>query len=242
MVHSAWTPNTVFRLSLIGRCQGQAVVNVFHFEATDTFEGSLTTDALAQAAGQSLATDWRTNMLAAWRPMLPTDYTLDVLRAQVVERKGQVSHTLLATDDTTGLPSAGNATGVADDLTTAVVLKWRGISANRHSRGRTYVGPINDNVTNAGILTTVTSFTTFTNNMITRYTGAGPGVTAGFRFSVYSRPYDAPNGAYTVRVPGSGLTVVNNTTDYNGAVSAITSGNVDTTLRTQRRRQIGVGS
>jgi len=242
MVHAAWARNTICRLSLIGRCQGQTIVNVFHFEATTVHEATLGSDVVAQTSGATLATDWNTNLKTAYLAQLSSDYTLQTIRSQIVERPGQTDHILLATDNVTGLPGAGTSGAASDDMSTAVVIKWKSVLAGRHSRGRTYIGPVQEIISAAGLVSSATPFTAFKDAMITRYTGLGAGVVAGWNFTVYSRPYNAPHGAYTVRVPGSGLTVVNNTTDYDGDSNFITSGKVDTILRTQRRRQIGVGS
>jgi hypothetical protein len=242
MVHAAWGLATIFRMSLLARCESQNIVNVFHIEATPTHEVTLDTDAKATASGANLAADWNTSLKTAFLAQLPTDYSLQVVRVQVVERPNQVDRVLLASDIVTGLPAPGTNGAVADDMTTAAVIKWKTLQAGRHSRGRTYIGPLNDTQTTLGILNTPTPFNAFKDAMITRYTGAGAGVTAGWAFTVYSRPYNAPHGAYTIRVPGQGLTVVNNTVDYNGTSTYITGGQVDLTLRTQRRRQLGVGS
>lgn len=247
MVHASWLfTNTVASLALIGKCQGQTVVNVHHFIATDTAEAAFSgtsDDAGRQTWATGLATDWRTNCKTAYLSAHTNDYTLVEIRAQVLEVPTLFEHRLTAISDTTGLPGAGTIAAASDDLAASAVIRWRTVIGNRHGRGRTYLGPLNDTAVDSGTLGS--TYKALADAYITamgRYIGAGAGVTAGYHLAIYSRPYSAPNGAYTRRVPGVGLTVVNNTTDYNGTAIAVTSGVTDTTARVQRRREIGVGS
>lgn len=245
MVHAVWPgAHTVAQLSLIGSCQGQAIVNVFHFQAPTANESAFTNDADRITWSAGLITDWRTNVVTSYRAMHPNDYSLNEYRAQVLEVPGQFEHRLSAVSDTTGLPALGTIASGADDLTTAVVIKWRTNVASRRTRGRSYIGPLEQADSASGKLvgggaldTAITSFLT----AMARYIGAGAGVTAGFQHVVYSRPYSAPHGAYTRRIGGV-LTVVNSATDYAGGAELVTSAVRDVNLRAQRRREIGVGS
>lgn len=243
MVHGNWTKNTIFKLGLIGRCQGQAIISNHYFEATGAKEALLIDDTVAQAAGDTLAADWRTNLRAAWLACHTNDYFLDRIDAQVVERPGNFEHRLLATSDTTGAPAVGTIAAPADDLATSAVIRWRSTLAGKHHRGRTYVGPLYDVGVAAGMVSDaplIASLNAYGAAMIARYTGAGAGVIAGYNLTVYSRPYSAPDGAYTKRVGGV-LTVVNNTTDYDGDSTFISTYALDLVAREQRRREVGVG-
>lgn len=245
ITHGPWPyTSTIAQLSLIGLCQSQTIVNVFHFDAPTATEAAFASDSDRIAWATALAADWRTNVRAGWLAAHTLDYSLTVIRAQVLEVPGQLEHRLSAVDDTTGAPAVGTAASASDDLTTAIVVKWRTAIASRHTRGRTYVGPVPDTATDLGKIIAASAFVGGINTWLTahdRYLGAGAGVTAGYRHVIYSRPYSAPAGAYTRRVGGL-LTVVNATTDYNGTATVVTGHSVDAVLRSQRRREIGVGA
>lgn len=247
MVHGPWTPNTLTQLTLVGACQGQAIVNVHHFEASAGTEATLLNDGLAQTYAANLAADWAGNLLTPWRNCHTQDYSLVRLQVQVLERPGNVNHRLVPQDYTTGLPQPGLIAFNSGDMSTAAVLKWKSVTAGRSHRGRTYVGPINNGnvvggVVQAGWKTPLDAYVTA---MINRYTGLGAGAAAGYVLTIYSRPYSntgvpTPEYQYTRRGP-TGITVVT-PGDYAGQSSFVISGSTDTTARTQRRRELGVGS
>jgi hypothetical protein len=243
IVHGNWTKNTLFQLAILGRCQGQAIVNVFHYEVTGVQEALLLSDAQAVTRAAAMADDFRLNCLTAWRNAHTSDYSVLALRSQVLERPGNYEHRLIAQDNTTGMPAAGNLAPVADDLTTAAVVRWRSLSANRHGRGRTYVGPLEQGSTDVGTIAGayIATLTTWADLMITRYTGVGVGEGVNSKLTVYNRPYDSPDGAYTRRIAGV-LTVVNDNHAYDGDSNNIVSHAIDATARVQRRRELGVGS
>lgn len=243
MVHGVWpSPRTVAQLSLIGHIQGQLIVNVHHFVPPAANEAAFASDEDRQTWAAGLITDWRTNCKTAYLAPKPNDYTLDEYRVQVLEVPGQFEHRLAAISDLTGLPTGGTLAAVSDDLATCGVIRWRTILAGRHFRGRSYIGPLVDADVAQGRLAggTITNLTGYVTAM-SRYIAPGAGVTAGFEHVIYSRPYSAPNGAYTRRIGGV-LTVVNSTTDYDGGFAQVSSGSVDAIAREQRRREIGVGS
>lgn len=247
MVHGVWGPNTLTQLTLVGRCQGNAVVNVHHFEASAGTEATLLSDTLAQTYAANLGNDWRTNLQTTWLACHPNDYYLDSIRVQVLERPGNLNHRLVPQDITTGLPAAGTVASAAGDLSGAAVIKWKSVTAGRSHRGRTYVGPllqswILDGSLIAGAKTVIDAYQAA---MITRYTGLGSGAAAGYVLTIYSRPYSntgvpTPEYQYTRRGP-TGITVIT-PPDYNGQSSFVLSGSTDSTARVQRRRELGVGS
>jgi hypothetical protein len=222
-------------------------VNVHHFEASAGTEATLLTDTLAQTYAANLGNDWRTNLQATWLAAHPNDYYLDTIRVQVLERPGNVNHRLVPQDITTGLPAVGTLAGPAGDLSGACVIKWKSVTAGRSHRGRTYLGPVPGGNIVAGALVAgqKTVCDNYITAMINRYTGAGAGAAAGYVFTIYSRPYSntgvpTPEYQYTRRGP-TGISV-QTPPDYNGQSSFILSGSTDTTARTQRRREVGVGS
>ena len=243
--HGPW-PGTgsLAQLSLIGVCQGQAVVNVFHFTAPAATEAAFASDADRITWATALAADFRTNVRASWLAAHTLDYFLNVIRAQVLEVPGQVEHRLSAVDDTTGAPAVGTAASGADDMSTAIVVKWRTALASRKTRGRTYIGPVPETATDQGKIIGASAYVGAINTWLTafdRYINGGAGVVAGYQLVVYSRPYSAPAGAYTVRVGGV-IQIRNDIANYDGKATSVLGHSVDTILRAQRRREIGVGS
>jgi hypothetical protein len=243
MAHGPWTRNTLARISINATCQGQAVVNVFHFEASAVAEATMTSDAVAQAWLTTLLGDFNTSVMTQWLATHgAVDYSVAALNGQVLERPANVSHALVSQDYTTGYPRVGGIAGnQADDMTTACVVKWRGVLAGKSHRGRTYIGPLADTHTDLGKIVSAfaTVVTTWKDAMITRY-NAGTGTNTTAFLTVYSRPYDKYDYSYVV---GSGSDKhVFFPEDYDGNSSGILTGSVDTIARTQRRRQIGVGA
>jgi hypothetical protein len=241
MVHSAWTHRTLARITMNGRFSGNAIVNVFHFEATTVSEATFTTDAAAQAALLALLADFTTTQTTTFLAIHSPGYTLQGLTGQILERPSNVSHALTAADYTTGYPKAGtNPFPDIGSTAVAAVIKWRSLVAGKSHRGRTYVGPIPENDTTSGILAGngPTRMGAFLTSMMNVY---GPtGTNLDWRLTVYSRPYDYPEYGY---VKGSGPNrQMYFPPDYAGDSSNVLSGSVDTTLRTQRRREIGVGA
>src|SRR5262245_5609621 len=122
MAHGPWGARALARLSIIGSCQGQAIVGVHHFEAPGTVDIPPLSDAAAQSWADSIASDWNTNCKAAWLGAHTNDYTLLNLQSQVLERNGQINHVLTPTDRTPSSPVVGTIGAPADDMTTAIVL------------------------------------------------------------------------------------------------------------------------
>jgi hypothetical protein len=248
MVHAAWAQRTIAQLSLLGSAEGQQIVNVYHFQATVAGEALMISDSVAQTMATTLATDWLTACKVQWLQNHPAGYSLNQVTAQVLERPGNVDHRLVATITTTGLPSPGtmpNSTPI-DDLTTCAVIRWRTPIAGRSHRGRTYIGPVTDAWSSQGRIATPggESYTfpqRLAQHIADMLAFAGPaGSDTAWNHTIYSRPYNNPHGDYVKRVGGV-LTVVSKP-DYAGNATNVTSGAYDDILRTQRRRELGVGS
>lgn len=240
MVHGVWTHNTIFEMVLRAVANSQQILNTFHFEAAATLEATLLTDALAQASGTTLAGNWLANCKASWLPMLPTDYSLQSVDVQVVERPGNRNHKLVATSTTTGLPSSGTSVTTVADMPAAANIKWRSLLAGKHHRGRTMVGPLANDVTVDGLLTAgmLTAMTAYRTAMARyRLTGAEA---LNWLHTVYSRPYDNGDYGYVKTTPTGKVFFY--PPDYDGDSSNIITDANDPRGRTVRRRQIGVGS
>jgi len=241
MAHGAWTKNDLAALVLHGRGAAQDMVTVFHFEATGAQQLLNTSDAAAQSWADALIDDWRTNHMSAWLAIIPAPYTLPRVTAQVLERNGQTNHKLSLTERTYTSSFTGTytATAATTDPTTCGIIRWKTPQAGKKHRGRSYV-PFPGTTTAGQLVSNAkTVYQTFADGMITSYSGSTPA--NGSLMTVYSRPYSAPAGAYVKRIGGV-LTVVNDTTDYDGDSTNITARQVDDILRVQRRRELGVGS
>lgn len=243
MAHGNWAHRTLIRMSLLGRCQGQLIVNVFHFEATTATEATYVDDTLAQAGATALGVHWKANNQTEWMACHTVDYSLEGVRTQVIERPGNRNHALLATDNTTGLPVVGTGPGAApaDEMTSAAVVRWRSLLAGKSHRGRTYIGPLAENYIQGGVLQAI--YLTPLNAWRTDFEALymSPSNTyANAQLTIYSRPYDKFDYGY---VKGSGAArTMHWPEDYDGNSSLVLSSAVDLVGRTQRRRELGVGA
>lgn len=240
MVHGVWTHNTIFEMILRGTANGQQVLNVHHFEAAATLEATLISDALAQTSGTTLAGNWLTNCKTAWLAMLPTDYTLSSVDVGVIERPGTANHKLVPTSTITGLPATGASAVTVSSMGAAAVIKWRSLLAGKQHRGRTYVGPLAQQLTvdgmiDAALLTAMTAYRT----AMARYRLTGAEA-LNWLHTVYSRPYD--NGTYNYVKRIAGVKQVFYPPDYAGNSSNIITDANDPVGRIIRRREIGVGA
>jgi hypothetical protein len=241
MPHASWGDRTVAQLSIIGRAFGQSVVNVFHFQAEPTLEATFLTDDIARSATETLLEDWQTNLMSPWRGCHNGEYSVLMLRAQVLERPSNYEHRLTPTEVAITSGGAGLDAGNAVNATGSGVIRWRTARAGKRYRGRSYVGPVTSSWSENGVLTSdyITLLNTFGNAMKTRY-GAGGLPADTWVQTIYSRPFDQgdygyPQGTHPNRVffyPDA----------YAGDATNVTDFAIDTTLRSQRRRQIGVGS
>jgi hypothetical protein len=241
MAHAAWAKRTIARLSIIGQCQSQKVVAVHHFQATTAREASMTDDAAAVTWAQTIATAWLANCKASYLAAHTQDFTLLNVQSQVLERPANVDHRLTAVDNTPTGGVVGTIGANAEDMVSAVVLKWSTTLAGKSHRGRTYIGPLSATQMDAGLLVAgqVPLYTAVVTALLGQFGPAGAQV-IDTRLTIYSRPYNKFEYGY---VKGSGADRAWFwPEDYNGDATDVTAGAVDTVLRSQRRRQIGVGS
>lgn len=239
MVHADWSHNTIFQLVLHGKHNTNDNVNVFNFEATAAREALMTTDALAVTEAGTIVDDWIANLQTAWLAAISLNYTLPRLTCQVVERPGEYEHRLTAVERFPSGPPAGAVSSDASAATPAGVIRWRSTVASRSARGRTFVPAVPENHASSGVADSTQTglWETFAAAMIARYP-AGTTNAGGAQFTVYSRPYD--HSYYVKRV--AGVPEVIHLTDYAGNSNLITGHAIDPNLRSQRRREIGVGS
>jgi hypothetical protein len=241
MPNLPWTHNTVCSLTLIGVASTSQIVNVFHFEASGVKEATFIDDNERVDWANDLADDFVTNMKAPWLTVHSSDYTLQMVRTQVLEVEGAFRHKLTAIERAQTTLNVGTAGAAADDPILCFVTKWRTPIAGKSHRGRSYIGPLTPTWVSAGRLSTPgnTAATNFVASFIGRYAVTGSQAASQIA-TVYSRPYNSGEYQYATRKTGT-LTVVT-PPDYAGNSTNITAGTVDTILRVQRRREIGVGS
>jgi hypothetical protein len=227
------------QLVLRGRSFGQDIVNVLHFEASGAQELLIPTDSDKQAWAQAVAAGWISGQRTAFLSQKPVDYTLLDVVAQVVEKNG-VGHGKLAETEN-AMSVAGAVTQNAENNIDAAVIRFKSVASGKHSRGRMYYGPLNPDMTSQGQLVSavITALGVIFNGLLTAYSGATP--TDGALLTVYSRPLHAGEQQWTVRIGGT-LTVKSNPTAYAGNSNNVTAVQVDPIVRSQRRREIGVGS
>lgn len=238
MAVAPWSLNTVVQLTLLGTYQNNRIANVFNFEASAVQDALLVTDELASDWAQVVAEDWRDNLQTAWLACVANAYTLESIRGQVVERPNQVMRRLGARDVTPAAPAAGTAGTTSSTPSTCAVIRWKSTAADRGSRGRTYVSPLFQTWTSAGVLQTagLTAMNAFADAMLTRYKITVAAFQGGF-LTVYSRPMQE---RYSIRRV-AGVPTVSARGSHNGNSTAVLSRQVDTILRQQRRRELGVG-
>lgn len=246
MVHGAWSHRSVCELVLIGHGGGSLqIINVHTFEATAAHDILNPADADIDTSAIALREDWITNMKTLWLACHSAGvnaYVLDTVGSQIVERNGAVSHRLGRQDHTLTSANTGTLAGAAGAAPAEVsaVIRWKSLIASRHARGRTYVAPLTDTAAPGGNITAGlnTALDAYAAALRTRYHAGG--AHDDWNLTVYSRPYDNPHGNYVKRVGGV-LTVVSKP-DYNGDSNFVTSHQIDQVVRSQRRRQVGVGA
>lgn len=244
MPNLPWPKNTIAMLTLVGLVDTVQIVNVHHFEASQVRETGFVSDTEAMNWSGELADHWVTNLKTAYLAMHTNDYVLQVVKAQVVERPDVFRHKLTPTERPQASSNVGTLVTAAEALQVAVVLKWKTPQAGKSTRGRTYIGPIPSTHYSSGRLALtavpgVPSYAAYKDAMIAAYSPTGT-ASANFRLTIYSRPYNMGEYQYASRKTGT-MTVVT-PQDYAGNSTNVIVGEVDQILRTQRRREYGVGS
>jgi len=242
MPHGAWAHNTIYQLSILATQQGQRIVNVHHFEATALADGAATLDVAKLALCQTLIDAWQAAAYTQWKALHIAGYVVNTLRAQVVQVRGQVDKMLVPVEETQSSSNLGTDTDLnIDDMVSSANIKWRSTTAGKKHRGRTYVGPLPTGWTLNGMLqsTGVTACNAYGNAMISTF-GVTAGSSADFRLTIYSRPYNHLEYGYATGKNPNRIWYY--PPDYDGDSTNVVNFVVDPILRTQRRREIGVGT
>jgi hypothetical protein len=242
MVHAPWGHNTICQLAIIGTTLGQRVVTTHHFEASLAAEGAFGGLDAARLAAQSLLVDaWVTSMEGAYLGMMPSTYKINMVRGQVLEVGGQYNHRLTPTERTNFTLTDGTAGATpVDDTAAAGVIRWRSNLAGKQYRGRSYIGPLQGAWNELGYLTAsgISALGNYGTAMQAWYVSTVAPVHP-WNLTIYSKPYDQGEYGY---VKGSGAArIFYFPPDYAGNSTNVISHSVDNVMRTQRRRQLGVG-
>lgn len=228
-------------LTVIGQALSAQIVAVHHFQASAVMEGTLINDGLAQQEAEDLAVAWIAGQKAAYLACVASNYTMIMVRAQVIERPGNWRHRLTPTELSTSGTGTGNSASPASEAQTAAVLRWRTALAGKKFRGRTYLGPLPDGWQSAGQVAAggQAAATAYKTAMLTAYGDAAtPAPT--WVLTIYSKPFN--KGEYGYPKGQNPNREWFYPEEYAGAATNVTTGAVDPILRAQRRRQIGVGS
>lgn len=204
--------NDIYRFRLWGRIHGQAICNVLHFKEDVPVGGT-------GAAG--LCTDFNTNMATTMKNRLASSsgYTFEYMECQRLVPYGDVPLIQNWTGGNVGAVGGNCLTG-----TLAEVLTLYTGQAGRRKRGRIYLaGGVGTDIFQGQWATTQTARTqAFATALATRYCVV-PYATS-YVLGVWSRVIAGPAPPYTTN-----------------AFTPVTSITVRTTVRNQRRRQLGVG-
>jgi len=241
MPNPPWNHNTLFQLTLLGTALGQQIVNVFNFEASGVQELSFGDDAARITASGDLADKWITGNKLAFVNASCTDYVLQNVKCQVMEVRGSFRHKLSPIERAQTTSNAGPGGYPAEHPGASVVVRWRTNLAGKRFRARSYLGPVPATAQVDGRVSGpyLTAMSTFVTGMTTRW-AAGHAAPLDYYLTVYSRPYNEGEYQYTSRKTGT-LQVVT-PVEYEGNSTNVTTAQIDTILRSQRRRNIGVGN
>lgn len=205
-----------YELAIKGLVQGQQIVTTHYFRAEAA--GDLT--AL-------IATDWVTDCKALYRTMQPTDYTMTELFCRQINPPGPAGADLALV-----APNGGNAANASGALNAAAVITWTTAYVGRSRRGRSFIGPLQQGGALLGSLAAVevTNKTNYAAQMLASF-GSGGTRAADCRFVIWSHKIAGSFGQNPPPAMGSPT-----------SASAYVQGfRVNTIVRSQRRRELGVG-
>jgi hypothetical protein len=241
MTNPLWPDRTVAQLTVIGQALGAQIVLTHHFQANTTLEGTFVSDSVAATSALGLATAWIAGQKTAYLACLASSYSMLTVKSQIVERPGTWRHRLTPDETPSTGTGTGNSASPTSNAQTAIVLRWRTARAGKSYRGRSYLGPIADGWMSSGLVAAggITAAGAYGTAMLTAY-GALTVPEPTWVLTVYSRPYNY--GEYGYLQGRNPSRTFHYPPEYAGDATNITTRSVDSVLRVQRRRQIGVGS
>lgn len=207
--------NDVFKVALVGGLFEQEIVNVFHYQQT-----TANTSGISET--ESLARAFFNSMITPLRACLSYEMQWGTIEARsvVVPPIPPVGYDYAITQQ-------GEGEDVSMPPTVAAIIKKKTAFLGRKYRGRNYFAGIpRDSVENGQIISGVLSvWETLRDAMAATITWTAGG-SPGFRPVIAAYTYSSGDDPVIDGI----------------RVTPITSGEVDTVLRSQRRRELGVGA
>lgn len=206
-----------YELAIKATCLSQQIVATHHLRAEGA--GDMST---------VIPTAWNTSLKASWLASLPTIYSLSILACRQINPPGPVGVEFTPTGTITG-----NVNTAISTLVLAGVIKWTSAYVGRSRRGRTFVGPLTaDSAVNGTLIAgRVTQLQAYVTAMLALWGPGGTGV-ADARLVIWSRTIADSTSQSPPPAMGNVLS----------ASAYVTAGNAQAIARTQRRRELGVGS
>jgi hypothetical protein len=205
--------NDIYRLRVYGRLHGAQIVNVMHFVQNNASPG---------LGAQELANDYRDNMLAASRSRASSQFLFETVEVQSI-----VPFTGAAAVAAWPGGTVGQRGGAVTSATLAEVITIYTSRAGRRGRGRVYLAgaeSVGTGMSSGGVWNSAQTALTvaFATALATRY--IDPLNQVNWSLGVWSRRIAGPDPPWP--------------TDAFARATGLT---VRTIMRTQRRRQVGVG-
>lgn len=207
--------NDIYRLRLYGRLHGAQIVNVLHF---------VQDDPLPTQGAQQLANDFVTNMRATLIARVTTAFTYEYVEVESIVPYAGGPFVAAFPGGT-----VGTRTGICASATLAEVISIYTSRGGRRGKGRMYLCGGNTDqstgITNGAWASPQTGTTqAYATALATRYMAVLTGSVGLWRLGVWSKASGPPLPPWT--------------SDQFVRATSLT---VRTTVRNQRRRQIGVG-
>lgn len=241
MPNLPWQGETIWQLTLIANQSGAQIVNTHHFEAAGALDISMTDDGTRISQGLLLADDWIANLKTPWLACHMNAYTLTLVKVQTLEVKNLFRHKLSPSERAQTTGNTGSGVGAPNTLAQSAVVRWRTPIAGKRHRGRSYIGPVPGTFADQGTLQGAgkTAMDAYGSAMVARYGVGGTKATSWIQ-TIYSRPFNEGEYGYPQgQHPNRSFFYPE---DYAGDSTNVTAYVTDTVLRTQRRRNIGVGA
>jgi hypothetical protein len=241
MPNLPWPDNAVAQLSIIGTAFGQQIVNTHHFMASDVTNGGFTGDDSIRTWAAQIAPQWVTSCKTTFLLGHAMEYSILLLRTQVLEVRNNWRRRLTPVEIAPGSPAVGTALSSAEESQAAAVIRWRSALAGKRFRGRSYIGPLSPSHYADGRLngSAITVMQNYAAAVLGRWGPSGTDAPTHV-MCIYSRPFNQGEYGYPQgRHPNM---IINYPPDYAGNGQAVIDSSVDTVLRGQRRRQYGVGA
>lgn len=189
---------------LKGSCDGQAIYNVLHFRNN----GDLAISTLITAFNIGAA-----GLINEWANVACTGYAI----SSILSRSGIDTTPGPQIETSLGTTVTGGAGDIAGALPASGVIKWLTATGGRSGRGRSYLGPLGQELVANGLITagSLTNMQDVVDIMNGTFNVAGGDYNGNWEFGIWSRVLSQ--------------------------FFPVVDGVVRNAVKTQRRRQLGVG-